>query len=258
MLVLVGLMIGFALGVAGAGGSIVAVPALVLALDLRPQDAMGISLGAVSAAAMVGVVLRRHDQSPAWKVAASLAITGMATAPVGRWLANQFNEQFIVILFSLLAFYVARRMWRQAGASLDATSESTLSYTEANRGNGGPEHSVLVLLGAGVGLLAGFFGVGGGFLIVPLLRLYAGMQMERAISTSLLVIALIGSSGYLYHVLTTPRQDAWLLSVLAGASITGILVGTAVSSRLSGPRLQQAFSGFVIAIMTFMLVKTFV
>ena len=253
LLIAVGFLVGFALGLTGAGGSIVAVPLLMLALDLRPQDAMGISLGAVSAAAMVGVLLRRRQQQPPiWSAALGLAVTGMCTAPAGRWLANQIDERVIVILFSILATYLAIRMWRKASAEEIAPT--------AAGGTGFPQgfvqRALFLISGAGLGLLTGLFGVGGGFLIVPFLILYAGLQMEKGISTSLLVIALVGSSGYLYHVLTSPGQDVGALSIIGVGSVIGIFAGTALCSRLSGPKLQRIFSGFVMVIMTFMLVKT--
>jgi hypothetical protein len=87
----------------------------MFALDLRPQDAMGISLGAVSAAAMLSVLLRwRQQQPPIWNAALGLAITGMCAAPLGRWLANQIDERLIDLLFSLLAASLALKMWRSA------------------------------------------------------------------------------------------------------------------------------------------------
>jgi uncharacterized membrane protein YfcA len=253
MLLAVGFVVGMALGLTGAGGSIVAVPLLMFALDLRPQDAMGISLGAVSAAAMVGVLLRRRlQQPPIWNAALGLAITGMCAAPLGRWLANQIDERLIVVLFSLLAAFLAIEMWRSAAAGKAQSSEPG----HAEYPQGLAQRAVFLGAGAGLGLLAGLFGVGGGFLIVPFLSLYAGMQMDKAISTSLLVIALVGSSGYLYHVMTSPAQDVQALSVIGVGSILGILAGTTWCTRLSGPGLQRIFSGFVMVIMTYMLVKT--
>ena len=118
VLLLVGALVGFSLGVTGAGGSILAVPLLILALDMRPQEAMGVSLGAVSAAAMVGVLVRRHLHPPNWQFALGLSATGMLTAPVGRWAANMVSETAVLLLFSVLALYIAVKMWRSARLSL--------------------------------------------------------------------------------------------------------------------------------------------
>jgi uncharacterized membrane protein YfcA len=250
MVLLVGILVGFALGLTGAGGSIVAVPLLMFVLDMRPQDAMGTSLGAVSAAAMVGALIRRKAGSgPDWKVALSLAITGMCAAPVGRWLSHQVDEKLVLLLFTVLASYLAVRMW-QGAEDAPATDQDASPATSVSVG-------MLSLAGIGVGLLAGFFGVGGGFLIVPLLNLYAGLRMDRAISTSLLVIALVGSSGYVYHVLTTASGDTGMLTWLAVGGVVGILGGTAVCDRLSGKTLQQAFAGFVLVMMAVVLAQNF-
>ena len=248
MLLGIGLIVGFALGLTGAGGSIVAVPLLMFALDMRPQDAMGASLGAVAVAAMIGALIRRREgNAPDWYAAVGLAITGMLFAPLGRWASQQVNEQLLLVLFALLASFLALRMWRGARIEHYQAVETRLPL--------GP--LALPLAGVGVGLLAGFFGVGGGFLIVPLLRLYAGQGMERAISTSLLVIALVGSSGYLYHVMTRVDSESLSLSLLALGSVGGILVGTALCERLSGRSLQQGFAGFVLFIMAVVLVQSF-
>ena len=252
-LIALGFLIGLALGLTGAGGSIIAVPLLMYVLDLRPQDAMGISLGAVSAAAMVGVLLRRRrGHPPIWNAVLALAVTGMFAAPLGRWLSHQIDERVIVVLFSLLAVYLARKMWS----------------AEPQQANTGGVNSHIELLelpservtffgaGIGLGLLSGLFGVGGGFLIVPFLNLYARMNIEKAISTSLLVIALIGSSGYLYHVVTSPAHDNRALSVIGLGSIVGILLGTHLSAQLSGKGIQKLFSGFVVLMMSYVLFRT--
>lgn len=250
--IVVGVAVGLALGLTGAGGSVLAVPLLVFVLDLRVPDAMGVSLGAVSAAAMVGALLRRRQgDAPHWQTALALASTGMLCAPVGRYLAYLVDERIIVVLFSALAAYVALRMWRRASTS-DESEPCPVDRSAPEPGLWGS----LLLAGAGVGLLSGFFGVGGGFLIVPLLRLRTGMPMAAAISTSLLVIALVGSSGYLYHVLTTQSMQVSVLPVIALGSIVGILAGTAVSRRLSGARLEQLFAVCVLVTTAYLLVGT--
>lgn len=251
VLLAVGFAVGLALGLTGAGGSIIAVPLLIFSLDLRPQDAMGISLGAVSAAAMVGVLVRRQQHPPFWGAALSLAITGMCAAPAGRWLSNQLDERLIVVLFSLLAAYLALRMWREATAG--QKQQMPEPDDDDERANEAVRLAVFLLSGAGIGLLSGLFGVGGGFLIVPFLSLYARMQMDKAISTSLLVIGLIGISGYVYHVLTSHAPDVQALSMIAVGSVFGILLGTALCTRLSGPLLQRVFSVFVVLVMSYTL-----
>ncbi len=248
MYLALGFALGLALGLTGAGGAIVAVPLLIFALHLPAQEAMGISLGAVSAAAMVGVWLRRRQQPPLWRAAAGLAVTGMVFAPVGRWLSYRFDEQWLVLLFCALALVLAVRMWRSAlRPVVDAGADQALSLNMP----------VFLLAGCGLGLLSGLFGVGGGFLIVPFLTLYGGLSIERAISTSLLVIGLVGITGYAYHIFTTRMDDVSLLSYIALGSMLGIFVGNAIGARLPAQRLQQVFSIFVILVTLQLLYRTF-
>ncbi|MEH6591952.1 MAG: sulfite exporter TauE/SafE family protein [Halioglobus sp.] len=253
ILAAVGFAVGMALGLTGAGGSILAVPLLMLALDLGPQEAMGISLGAVSAAAMVGVVVRRRKQPPQINIALSLAATGVIAAPVGRWLAHQIDERVIIVMFSLLASFVAVKMWRGANclSEPDTAPESTATAKKSS------QHFVFLAAGVGLGLLSGLLGVGGGFVIVPFLVLYAGMRIEQAVSTSLLVIALVGMSGYSYHALTTEGMHAAALVMIGVGSVVGIFSGCALSARISAPTLQRTFSASVVFLMSYMLLGAF-
>jgi uncharacterized protein len=253
ILLAVGFAVGMALGLTGAGGSILAVPLLMLALDLGPQEAMGISLGAVSAAAMVGVIVRRRTEAPQIDVALTLAATGVIAAPVGRWLAHQIDERVIIGLFSLLACFVAVKMWRGADCLSAADTAPAYSGTAQNRSR----HLVFLVAGVGLGLLSGLLGVGGGFVIVPFLVLYAGMRIEQAVSTSLLVIALVGVSGYAYHALTTEGFHAAALAMIGVGSVMGILSGCSLSARISAPALQRTFSASVVFLMSYMLLGTF-
>jgi uncharacterized membrane protein YfcA len=253
MMLAVGFAVGLALGLTGAGGSIMAVPLLMLALDIRPQEAMGISLGAVSVAAMVGVMVRRHSHPPRIDIALTLAVTGVITAPMGRWLSHQIDEHVILVMFSLLASFLAIKMWRGASCASQPNPEPLSQDGEA----GGARRLVLLVAGAGLGLLSGLFGVGGGFLIVPFLVLFTGMVIDRAVTTSLLVISLVGISGYVYHALTTAGINTAALSIIGVGSVAGILAGTALSARISAPALQRTFSAFVVFLMSYMLLRAF-
>ena len=93
---------------------------------------------------------------------------------------------------------------------------------------------------------------------MPFLTLYAGVRIERAISTSLLVIGFVGITGYAYHVFTTQLDDVRLLSYIAVGSMLGILAGNAIGARLPSNRLQQVFSLFVVVVIGQLLYRTFV
>ena len=115
-----------------------------------------------------------------------------------------------------------------------------------------------VLSGAGVGtgILSGLFGVGGGFIIVPALTFFTGMEIHRAVATSLLVIAMVSSAGVISFVSATHHLDLALTGTFVLGGIAGMYAGIAVSKRISGPRLQQVFAGFIIAVAIFVILRT--
>jgi len=276
----VGLIVGLILGLTGAGGAVFAVPMFVLLLGFSPNDAMGASLGVVSVSAFVGVFVRLKKKVICGGTALAMLIGGALFAPVGRWVGSKTDETMLMIGFSLLAVFIASRMWRQARAQRRRASLD-VSVVEPIK----PQGWVMLGAGSATGLLSGLFGVGGGFFIVPILTLYARMDMRRASSTSLLVISVVSTSGFLTHLfmkaldrnqnlitsvdadLATPeKMRLWfdliysaagiadLLYIVLGA-IVGMLVGSKMSSKFTGPRLQEVFSVSVMCLMVVSLSK---
>ncbi|NIB45189.1 sulfite exporter TauE/SafE family protein [Pseudomaricurvus alkylphenolicus] len=258
MIIAVGVIIGLVLGVTGAGGSIFAVPLFVLLLGIPLMEAMGISLGAVSVAAMVGVLVRNNRRDLAITPGIILAIAGMITAPLGRWVGLQIDEGLLMLGFSLLAGGLSIRMWMEASSKKRASS----SLTMANRN---PAYcsridwaQALQLACAGLfcGVLSGLFGVGGGFIIVPLLTLYVGMDINRAVGTSLFVIALVSATGFAFHLQQVSTIPADRLFYTIVGSIFGVLIGTPIAKYLSGPKLQKLFASSVIGLVVLTLSRT--
>ena len=114
MSVLIGLIIGLVLGLTGAGGSIFAVPLLMLLLGLPINDAIGIALGAVAVSALIGTLGNWRAQYILWVPALSLGLAGALVAPIGKYLGSQLPPTMLLMGFCLLAFIIAGVMWRQA------------------------------------------------------------------------------------------------------------------------------------------------
>jgi uncharacterized membrane protein YfcA len=276
----VGIIVGLVLGLTGAGGAVFAVPMFVLLLGFSPNDAMGASLGIVSISAMVGVFVRLNKKIICIGTAFAMLVGGALFAPVGRWLGSKTDETMLMIGFSILALFIASRMWRQARAQRRQASLD-VSVIEPIK----PQGWVMLGAGSATGLLSGLFGVGGGFFIVPILTLYGRMDMRRAAATSLLVIAVVSSSGFISHLVmkmmsdsqhyvisvdakmsTFDRLSDWynliyraagiadLLYIALGA-IIGMVIGSKMSSKVTGPRLQEAFAVSVIGLMVVSLSK---
>ncbi len=262
MIITVGVFIGLILGLTGAGGSIFAVPLFILLLGLPVNDAMGVSLGAVSITAVVGVLLRLRENEVCWKPGAILATGGVITAPVGRWLGSLTDENVLLTGFSLLAVGLALRMWKQAVDNQEINHYRSVNTQALNAEstmpvNGEPcTRAYLVGSGLACGFLSGLFGVGGGFIIVPLLTLYTRMGIKQAVGTSLFVIALVSAAGFGYHLWNVSGVSTDMLFRTSFGSVLGILLGTLIAKQLAGPRLQKLFACSVIAIMAVTVYRT--
>ncbi|MCX4028385.1 sulfite exporter TauE/SafE family protein [Endozoicomonas sp. SM1973] len=256
LVISVGILVGLMLGLTGAGGSIFAVPLLILLLNFSPNDAMGIALGTVSISAIVGILARLHNQQIAWKPAIVLIVSGTALAPIGRWFGSLIDQRLLLVGFILLASYIAIRMWQLSGAT---TTETTTNSQEAKSGSinhSVTKHSPLLwLAGAVAGFLSGLFGVGGGFLNVPILTLLTGMSMKRAVDTSLLVIALVSTTGFVFHVNWVAEVSTELLIIVTTGSVIGILMGTVLTRYIASYQLQKLFAVSVLGLMALSVPK---
>lgn len=272
MLLLIGLLIGLILGLTGAGGSVFAVPLLILFGGMSMTDATGMSLGAVATTTLYASLrnyFSRSAPSVLWKPGLILAISGALTAPLGKWLGLQMKAIWLISGFSLLAIVIAGRMW--LGAQKNPTAAQIVRA--GNFSNTPPlEHlcnlnpngqfelrtrcvSGLIIGGLAVGILSGLFGVGGGFLIVPLLLALSAVNMAQAVSTSLLIIAMISSSGFISHlVMDDSIQWNWLLLIAAGGTI-GMMIGQAVSHKIANALLQKLFALSLLIIATVIIAR---
>ena len=269
MAVLIGVVIGLVLGLTGAGGSVLAVPLLALCLKLPMNHAAGIALGAVAASAISGVIQRIHSKQVLWVPAAILATTGAAVAPMGRWAAHGLPEAALLIGFVLLASAIAVRMWRQAVQQPDTTrviragaeqqtEVGTLLCPFSATGHFQLQPRCIAGLGVGgavVGFLSGMFGVGGGFLIVPLLMMLSIVPYAIAVATSLAVIAAISSAGFLSYLLMSQEVLSNTLLQVAGGGVLGMFVGFLIGQRVAGATLQKLFSASVVLLSAALLLK---
>ena len=256
MLFAIGMGIGLLLGLTGAGGSVFAVPLLVMLAGLPMPEAVGISLGAVAASTLYGSLSNGKNGRILWLPGMVLAMSGALTAPLGKYLGTLVPELWLTLGFSLLAGVIALRMGWQArhqpehsrivrGASFAQVSAPSLVCKLSSTGQFELKPrclSRLVLGGAGVGVLSGLFGVGGGFLIVPLLIALSGVTIAQAVSTSLLIITLISGSGFVSHLLLSPHLPWAHLAWVTAGGVLGMFAGQHLSKKLAGPRLQQLFA----------------
>lgn len=247
-----GLLVGVSLGLTGGGGSIFAVPLLLYGLSVPVGTALGLSLATVGITAGFGAALRWIHGEVEWKAGLLFSLGGMITAPLGAALGRHLPSAALLSAFAVLMGYVGWRLWR---GRTDDRQEAP-SRCVARAGSFGVEcYLRLGGGGAAAGLLSGLFGVGGGFIIVPALLFVTGMSIHHAVATSLLVIFLISISGVVAHVLHGQHFPMPLSALFVAGGFAGMLLGSALRGRLSGPALQRLFAVGMWIVATWMLAK---
>ncbi|HOB63393.1 MAG TPA: sulfite exporter TauE/SafE family protein [Candidatus Competibacteraceae bacterium] len=268
---LFGLIVGFSLGLTGGGGSIFAVPLLVYGLAIPPHEAVGVSLAAVGATALVGAITRLRRREVELKAAILFGMAGVVGAPLGSMLGVRLPAHILMVGFALLMLMIAARLWRQAVRRPgDARVVRAGDDTHDPAADSGPACRVspsgaltltsrcavvLLLTGVTTGVLSGLFGVGGGFLIVPALVLIVSLPMHRAVPTSLLVIAIISVSGTLAYLLSGRPLALGVTIPFVLGGLAGMAVGVRLSRRLAGPQLQKLFALLMVGVAIFTLIE---
>ncbi len=248
-----GALVGFVLGLIGGGGSILAVPLLVYVVGVRsPHVAIGTSAVAVALSAFANLIGHARAGMVKWPCALVFASVGVAGAAVGSALGKAFDGQKLLALFGALMIVVAIAMARRKASAGDPAV--ALTRTSA------PQLlPALAGYGAGVGALSGFFGIGGGFLIVPGLVASTRMPLPMAIGSSLVAVTAFGVTTAVSYALSG-MVDWRLVALFVGGGVMGGLLGGRASRMLSTRRawLSATFAGLVAVVGAYVLVRSFV
>ncbi len=246
-----GLLIGVLLGLLGAGGSILAVPALVYGAGQPLSSAVPTSLLVVGVSAAVAVVARVRARQVQWRIAGVVGAAGIPAAFAGAALNRALDPRVVLLGFAAVMVAAAVRMLREQP---EAGGDCALPGGGVNWRGCLPK-----ALGAGVavGFLTGLFGVGGGFLVVPALVLLLGLPMTVAVGTSLLVVALNSAAGFAAHA-GSADIDYGLAAVFTGAAVAGSMLAARVATRLPAERLRRWFAWLVLAVAAFVAVQALV
>lgn len=242
-----GTLVGFVLGLVGGGGSILAVPLIVYLVGVpSPHLAIGTSALAVAANAATGLVNHARAGNVKWRCATAYAAAGIAGAFAGSTVGKAVDGQKLLFLFAIVMIVVGILMLRGRGNPGNPGAE-------CNRGN------ILKVLGygAGTGGFSGFFGIGGGFLIVPGLVASTGMPMINAIGSSLVAVTAFGLTTALNYALSG-LVDWPLALVFIGGGIAGGFLGARLARRLSRVkgRLTTTFALLIFVVASYMLWKS--
>lgn len=242
--VLSGGLVGFILAVVGGGGSILAVPLLLYVVGISdPHVAIGTAALAVAANALANLARHARKGSVKWPCSALFAASGVAGAAIGATVGKEVDGGRLLSLFAVVMVVVAVLMLRRRDDDGDPTAR--LAWSMAPR---------LALLGFGAGAASGFFGIGGGFLIVPGLALGSGMAMLNAVAGSLLSVAAFGLTtavSYAWHGLV----DWSIAGLFIAGGVAGGAVGLNVAQGLAARRglLNRLFAALLFATAAYML-----
>ncbi|HLR81951.1 MAG TPA: sulfite exporter TauE/SafE family protein [Paenalcaligenes sp.] len=247
VITILGALVGLVLGLTGAGGGILAVPALVLGMQWPMTQAAPIALIAVGLAAVTGALDGLQKRQVRYKAAILMAIAGALTAPIGIALAHQLSDTLLMFCFGALMVLIATRMLRGLLGARQAAQKSQMSKPcRLNTGTGKfiwtpPTILTIGGIGAVTGMFTGLLGVGGGFLVVPALQRYTPLSLHSIVATSLMVIAMVSGSAVtvaLWQNRALPSGSWYFVC----AVISGMILGRLLAPRLPARTIQLTFA----------------
>jgi uncharacterized membrane protein YfcA len=242
-----GSLVGFSLGLVGGGGSILAVPLLVYVVGVpTPHVAIGTSAIAVAVNAAANLFNHHRVGNVIWRCALVFAAAGIAGAFVGSTLGKMVDGQKLLAAFAVLMIVIGALMLYKSSAG--GARDVQLDRRTLPR---------LLAIGLGTGALSGFFGIGGGFLIVPGLMLATGMTILNAVGSSLVAVTAFGLTTAVNY--SVSGQVDWILAALfVAGGVAGGLAGSRAAHALAGRRgsLNIAFAALIFAVAIYMLVRS--
>ncbi len=255
MIWVLGVLVGLVLGLTGAGGGILAVPALMFGLGWSVTQASPVALLAVAGAAWVGTVDGLRSGLTRYRAAVVMAVAAVPSVSLGLMLAHRLPAGWLTVLFALIMVMIALRLLLLPQRRVE--HEHVICRIQADSGRFiWTVPTFLAITGFGVfsGLLTGLLGVGGGFVIVPVLARFTELSQAAVVATSLMVVALISTFGFAL---------AWLQGAHLPLSVTlpflmtvmaGMVMGRLASRHVSASVSQRGFSWLMLAVALALLV----
>ena len=245
--------IGISLGLMGGGGSILAVPILVYVMGIDSSRAVAMSLFIVGSVSLLGVIPYARQALVKWRVVAEFTPAAMIGAYLGTqllkfpWITETVQlASFGIVMLIASGLMIRKGVEHPQQASLSSPSKRVLQWF--------PLWLMSALQGFGVGIITGFVGVGGGFLIIPALVLLNHMPIKMAVGTSLSIITLNSAAGLLGYLNQVSIDWKLTLSFTLAAGL-GTVLGSWLSQFVEASQLQKGFGYFVLAIAIFVLVQ---
>lgn len=247
------LFIGISLGLIGGGGSILTVPVLVYLFGISPILATSYSLFVVGSTSLIGSFNSWRKGLVDFRTTLLFGISSILTVFVIRKLIIPIIPEDIIIgsihlKFSTLTMILFGIL--MLAASFSMMANKVAEHHPHHKKNTG----ILILYGTGIGLVTGFLGAGGGFLLIPALVLLLHLPMKKAIGTSLLIIALNSLTGFAGDI-GNHKTDWFFLLTISAIAIAGIFLGGLFSKKIDGEKLKKAFGWFVLLMGIYIIIK---
>ncbi|MFY9461185.1 MAG: sulfite exporter TauE/SafE family protein [Aquabacterium commune] len=265
--ILLGFGVGIVLGLTGAGGGILAVPALVLGMGWTLQAATPVALLAVGMSASLGALDGLRKGLVRWRAGLLVAGLGLLCAPVGVNAAKHLPQPALLTMFATLMLFIAYRLlkqYRESRTSVEPTQPDGVFEKSCmlNPGTGRLTWTkrcaaTLSCVGSLSGLLTGMLGVGGGFFIVPAFKQWTDLRVHGIVATSLFVIAMVSLGATTSALLTGPSMSHVGMMFVCSA-MGGMVAGRLVSPRLPASVLQTGFALLAIGVAVVLLLHTWI
>jgi uncharacterized protein len=248
--------VGMTLGMLGSGGSILSVPILVYVMSIEPTLATAYSLFVIGTTSFVGGIHKAKQKLVDFNKVILFGVPAVISVFITRKILVPripeiifSNENFtlsksvlIMVVFAFVMIFASVRMIKPLKEKIN-TDEQKLNYYK------------IVVLGILIGLVSGFVGAGGGFLIVPTLLFFAKTPMKMAVGTSLFIVSLQSLIGFLGDIMGHQIIDWNLLIIFTLASIIGIFIGNYISKKVEDNKLKTSFGWFVLAMGVYIIVR---
>lgn len=242
------LVIGMTLGMLGSGGSAITVPVLIYVVGHGAKESIAESMAIVGLISIVAAVPYARAHQIDWRSVWYFGIPGMLGTFVGAWLGGIASDALQLVVFGGVLLAAAWSMLKGHKGTESASASESAHRSPLWK---------IAIEGCIVGIVTGFVGVGGGFLIVPALVVLGKLPMRLAIGTSLVIIvmkAAVGFARYEHYLLSHDLSvDGRTVLVFASVGMIGSLVGRSINQRLDQVALKRAFGGFLVVLGGFLI-----
>ena len=261
LIILAGGAVGLVVGLTGAGGGILAVPALIYSQGWTMQQAMPVALLAVTVGAMIGAIEGFSKKLVRYRAGVVMAVAGSFPTWLGVQLAHRVSQYWLMLGFAAVLLMVAIRLYLQIRQHADHDHDRhALANINAQTGRfhwTPATAAVIAGIGSIAGLSSGLLGVGGGFIIVPMLRHFTNVSIQGAVATSLFVISLVGMIGVGSAMLNGAELPLQLSAIFVATTVAGTMLARRVASYLPAKAVQMNFILLLLGVAFSLLYRVF-